>query len=111
MTGVSWPASMSRVRVSRSARCCPEMSMVSRWRVNGEWAGPQLAAHAGPAAAVFAAGEDQRPGRGQRAPQPGQWRVAGDVQDEVVALRSVREVIAGVVQDVVGANRGDQIGL
>jgi len=40
-----------------------------------------------------------------------QRRVAGDVQDEVVALGPVREVIASVVQDVVGADRGDQIGL
>ena len=80
--------------------------MVSRWRVNGERARARSWRHAGPAAAVFTAGEDQRPGRGQRAPQPGQRQVAGDVQDEVVALGPVREVVTGVVQDVIGADRG-----
>ena len=38
-------------------------------------------------------------------------RVPGDVDDQVVALRPVGEVVAGVVDDVVGAERADQVEL
>jgi hypothetical protein len=62
-----------------------------------------------PAAALLAAQEDGRSVRGERAAQPGQRWVAGDVEDEVVAASAVGEVLAGVVDDVVGSQGPDQV--
>jgi hypothetical protein len=73
---------------------------------------PQLAAEpSGPAAAVLAADDDERSTRGERAPEPSQRRVASDIEDQVIALAAGREVVVGVVNDMVGSDRPDELEL
>ncbi len=66
---------------------------------------------ADPAAVGLAADDDQRPARGQRPAQPVEGTVAGDVEDEVVAVDPVGGVLAGVVHGPVGAEGADQVRL
>ena len=84
MTGVTSSVSVSPASSSRSAWSWVDSSGFSRCRTSGDSAqGPDLAAHAEPAAAVFAAGEDERPGGGERAAQPGQRCIASQIEDEM----------------------------
>jgi hypothetical protein len=71
----------------------------------------QLPAHAGEAAGVLTADEDGRPTRLESSPEPRQGRTAADVEDQVVVAGAVGEVIAGVVEDVVGTEGGHEIDL
>ena len=71
----------------------------------------QLPAHAGEVAAVLTADEDERAARSQGSPQPPHRGASADVEDQVVAASPVGEVLAGVVDDVVGAQRGHQVDL
>src|SRR5207248_1131745 len=48
---------------------------------------------------------------GPRAPQVRQGAVPRDVEDEVVAAAALGEVLLGVINDVVGAERPHQLGL
>src|ERR671938_388721 len=71
----------------------------------------QLSAQAGQVAAVFTTDEDDGPSRSKGSPQPPHGGVSGDVQDEVVSNTAVRPVLIDVVDDVIGAERGDEIEL
>ena len=51
----------------------------------------------------------ERPGRGERAPQVGERMVRDVVEDEVVALPASREVVLGVVDDVIGTYGSDHL--
>ena len=51
------------------------------------------------------------PLRSECPPQPRETAVATDVEDQVVAVDTVGEVLSGVVDDVVGTDRADQVGL
>ena len=68
-------------------------------------------AAAEPPPAGLAAGDDERPARREGAAQARQGRVAADVDDRVVAAAARGEVLARVVDDVVGAERPDQLRL
>ena len=84
--------------------------MVSRWRTNGESTSARSwRPDSGPLTA-FATGDDERPGGGERSPEPRRAAVAADVEDQVIALAAVGEVLPGVVDDLVGADRADQAG-
>jgi len=62
-----------------------------------------------PAILEVAAVRHERPGRGQRPSQLGQGVVAYVVEDEVVLPPGLREVLPAVVDDVVGADRANQL--
>jgi hypothetical protein len=70
-----------------------------------------LPADAGPCAASFAPDDDQGPLEGEGPPEPRETAVPADVEDQVVAPDSVGEVLSGVVDDMVGPDRADQIDL
>ena len=74
MTGVTFPASMSSVRTSRSSWFSLEMNVVSFWPTNGDSTQrTELAIGAAePPAAGLAPGDDERPLRGEGAPEAGQ---------------------------------------
>jgi hypothetical protein len=63
------------------------------------------------AAAVLPADDDQCPAPGERAPEPRNGRVPADVEDQVVAPGAVGEVLPGLVDDVVGAERAHLVQL
>ncbi len=113
MLGVSVPASMNSVSRSRSAaRCLGDEVGQPLAQERGQGQGSQRAVHAaGPAAAGLAADDHGRPGRGEGAAQPCDGGVPGDVEDQVVVVGAVGEVVAGVVDDVVGAEGSHQVEL
>ena len=67
----------------------------------------ELAAHAGPLPA-FAAHDYEGSLGSQSPPEPRQTAVPTGVEDQVVAPGAVGEVLPGVVDDVVGADRADE---
>lgn len=74
--------------------------------------GHQLPTYAsGTAAAFLAAHDDGCPGWCERAARPGQARVPGDVEDQVVAAGSVGKVLGRVVDDKVRAQGSYKLGL
>jgi hypothetical protein len=78
----------------------------------GQQLRPEVAADpAEPAAAILATGDDQRALRGQSPAQVRQPPVAADVDDHVVAAPAGYRILAGVVDNVVGADRSHQIRL
>jgi hypothetical protein len=56
------------------------------------------------------ADDHERPLRGEGAPQVRHGAVPSDVEDDVVAVAGVGEVLPGVIDDVVGAERPHQLG-
>ena len=114
MTGVTLPASMRSFRTSRSSRRSTDdqRSAAADARTVTDMGARSLALEAsGPPSAAFAADDHERPARGEGAPQVRQRTPARGVQDQVVAARPVGEVLARVVDDVVGAERPDQVHL
>src|SRR5664279_5877444 len=76
----------------------------------GQQHGPQLAVDAaGDVALDFAADDDRGSGGSQCPAEPGEWGVAGDVDDQVVVVRAVGEVLAGVVDDMVRTQTSYQV--
>src|SRR6185437_15803205 len=65
----------------------------------------------GQIALALAADDDGRPGRGECPSEPGERRVAGDVDDHVVAVLTVGEVLLGTVDDPVRTETADQVEL
>jgi hypothetical protein len=57
------------------------------------------------------ADDHERPLRGEGAPQVRHGAVPSDVEDDVVAVAGVGEVLPGVIDDVVGAERPHQVQL
>ena len=114
MLGVTLPASMSSVSRSRSLARSLQTSLVSRWPTNERQdrgpaaAGPcppvQLPPSSPPTMTAVPCGVSARRRRAER-------RVAGDVEDQVVAAGAVGEVVTGVVDDVVGTEGAHQVEL
>ena len=71
MTGVTLPASMSSLRTTRSSAFSDETNVPSFWPTNGDSSErPELAVEAAePPSAGLAADDDERPLRGERAPE------------------------------------------
>jgi hypothetical protein len=65
----------------------------------------QAADYPQPSSAAFASDDDERPLRREGAPQTRQRRVPTDVEDQVVQLIALGEVLAGVVEDLLGSDR------
>src|SRR6266508_4691370 len=111
MTGVTLPASMSSFSTTKSSRRSFETNGRSRWRANSDRMGAQRIRRSKP--------PSQRPPPspptitsvppgGEGAPQLGQRTAARGVNDEVPVARPVREVLAGVIDHLVGADRADR---
>jgi hypothetical protein len=113
MTGVTLPASMSSRRVCRSSCRGLELSIRSRWPTNRDSATARRLRSKPPIhrprTSLPTITSVPRGGKGP--PQLGQRTVAGGVQDEVPAPRPVGDVGAGVVDDLVGTDRPDQLQL
>ena len=111
MTGLSLPASMRSLRTRRSARFGETRNGRRAWLTNRETSvrADDAAAAREPALLERPAVRHERAGRGERPSKVGQ-RVVGDVvEDEVVLPSAAGEVVAGVVDDVVGADRADEV--
>ena len=100
---------VSRSRSPRALRGDEDGQPLPHERRDGH--GLQLAAHAGPGAATLTPDDDRRARRREGPAQPGHRRAPCHVEDHVVAVDPVREVVAGVVEDVVGAERAHQVEL
>ena len=87
------------------------MNVPSCWETNGDSAfGAQLPVGASEPAPVRLATDDDQPAPlGQGAPEVRQPAVTARVEDHVVPVRAVREVLAGVIDDVIGAERADAL--
>ena len=82
----------------------------SRWPTSGDETSARTTRSI-PADPALPAAERQRPVRGER-PSAGRGRGGPrELEDQVVALLAAREVLPGVVDDVVGAERTDEIHL
>ena len=108
ITGVTFPASTSSLSASRSAAFWVLTDGLACWRTNMDTIAVRIVA-AELAAGVPAAVGDQRPVRREGSPRLRHRVVPDVVEDEVVALSALREVLLGVVDDVVGADRADQV--
>ena len=113
MTGVTWPSSMSSASTSRSAAFSETMTETSRCGTNRERNGrPQAAVESSqPPAAGLAADDHEAALRIQGPAKLPKRGVAAEVQDDLVAARSICEVVLGVVDHVVGADRPDEVHL
>src|SRR6185437_7166343 len=100
MTGAIAPSATSPPRVTRSCRL-PASGTASPAKIRCETSGPCASA-----ASMRPAGASQRP-----AWPPTTTRAAREVQHQVVAPRPPGEVLGGVVDHLVGADRGDQAGV
>ena len=113
-TGMTLPASISSFRTQQ----------VRRALLRGQGAKPLAHEHrlqrraedlaleaAEPPSAPFASDDHERPLRCEGAPQVRQRAVSTRVEDQVVRFRAVCEVLARVVDDMVGADRQDEVGL
>ena len=105
MAGVTFPDSRSSRRTDKSAAFSLAPRMPSFWLTSGESSNrPQLAVEASQPPSVGLASDDDEPSARSEGPtEVGQPAVAADVEDGVVALLAVGEVVAGVVDDVIGA--------
>src|SRR5215211_3670009 len=78
----------------------------------GQHERPELAICASePPSSPFASNDDEGPPGGEGAPQVCQRRVPADVEDQVVALIALGEILARVVDDVIGADGSDHLHL
>ena len=102
------------------SECCfpgVEKFGLGSWRTNGDIATSLMKVGSDPShapargAEAVVADEDVHAGRGEGAPRRGEGMVARDVDDDVVALGALGEVVLGVVDDVVGADRSDHLEL
>ena len=84
---------------------------LSLWRTNGDSAIALIDAATGPnqRPRPFPAAQDERPLRGERAPEVRRRAVSRQLEDEIVLLPAPGEVLLGVVDDVVRAERADQV--
>ena len=111
MAGVTFPDSTSSRRTDRSAAFSFAPRMPSFWLTSGESSDrPELAVEAAQPPSVGLASDDDEPAfRGQGSTKVRQPAVAPDVEDDVVALVAVGEVVARVVDDVIGTEGPDQV--
>jgi hypothetical protein len=94
---------ISRLSARRSGVFSEQISVVSVWPVKGgEEQRPELTVAARePSSAGLAPEDDQRPARSQDRAEVLQRAVTPDVEDQVVAAPSGRDVLTGVVDGVV----------
>jgi len=114
MTGVTWSASMSSFKTTRSWLLSLVMSGRSRWRTNGDRIGARRIWRSKPPShrrPSFASYDHQRPPGSEGAPQVRQRPTARSVNDEVKLARPAGEVLAGVADHLVRADRPDQFHL
>src|SRR6185312_3078849 len=102
MTGVTWPDSMSWASTSRSAAFSETMTAASRCGTNRETTGARRLRSNPPS---------QRPVTGKGGAKLPERAVPADVDDHVVALCSVGDAGARVVDHVVRADGPDQVHL
>src|SRR5215213_10092212 len=98
MTGVTLPASRSSCRTTRSSLFGLEKNERSRWPTNGDTT---------TALRVRPIPMHQRPLGGERPPEMGQRTVPSHLQDQVITLPSAGEILLGVIDYMVGADRAD----
>ena len=108
ITGVTFPASTSSLRATRSARFC---DLDGRFALlaheHGHDREPDHAAEL--AAGVSSTVGEQRPVGGEGSPRRRHRVVPHVVEDEVVARSALPEVLLGVVDDMVGPDRADHV--
>ena len=106
MTGVTFPASTSAFRATRSSWFCDLTDGLACWRTTIETSIVRIVRPSLPSA--WPPPFEMSVPSGVSARRVSRHRVVADVvEDQVVALRARREVLAGVVDDVVGADRAD----
>jgi hypothetical protein len=113
MAGATWPDSMSSPRTIRSSAFSEEMNVPIFWPTNGDsasarsWRSAPLSQRPSVSPTHF----HEHSLGGDGAPEIRQPAVAPDVEDHVVAMCAVGEVVAGVVDYVVCADRADRVDL